>query len=67
MFQQLWNAKRAYLSEGNFENLVFLKGNLQLLKENFNMPKAVFEPLRRNSVIIKEYNIKSGSLSPLAF
>ena len=33
--------KRACLSEDNFEHLVFLKGNLQLLKENIKMPKAV--------------------------
>ena len=35
--------KRACLSEDNFEHLVFLKGNLQLLKENFKMPKGVVE------------------------
>ena len=35
--------KRACISEDNFEHLVFLKGNLQLLKENFKMPKAVVE------------------------
>ena len=35
--------KRACLSEDNFEHLVFFKGNFQLLKENFKMPKAVVE------------------------
>ena len=35
--------KRACLIDDNFEQLVFLKGNLQLLKENFKMPKAVVE------------------------
>ena len=35
--------KKACLIEDNFEHLVFLKGNLQLLKENFKMPKAVVE------------------------
>ena len=35
--------KRTCLSEDNFEHLVFLKGNLQLLKENFKMPKGVVE------------------------
>ena len=35
--------KRACLSDDNFEHLVFLKGNLKLLKENFKIPKAVVE------------------------
>ena len=34
--------KRACLSD-YFEQLVFLKGNLQLLKESFKMPKTVVE------------------------
>ena len=34
--------KRACLSD-YFEQLVFLKGNIQLLKESFKMPKSVLE------------------------
>ena len=31
------------LSEDNFEHLIFLKGNLQLFKENFKLPAGVVE------------------------
>ncbi|KAG0728881.1 hypothetical protein GWK47_003602 [Chionoecetes opilio] len=35
--------KRACLSEDNFEYLVFLKGNLHLLKQKFKVPRGVDE------------------------
>ncbi|KAG0718733.1 Zinc finger BED domain-containing protein 4 [Chionoecetes opilio] len=35
--------KRAYFSEDNFEYLVFLKGNLHLLKQKFKVPRGVDE------------------------
>ena len=35
--------KRACLNDDYFEQLVFLKGNLQLLKESFKMPISVLE------------------------
>ena len=35
--------KRACLSEDNFEHLVFLKGNLHLLKQKFKVPRGMDE------------------------
>ncbi|MEL7309790.1 MAG: hypothetical protein AAGK05_19390 [Pseudomonadota bacterium] len=35
--------KRACVSEENFENLVFLKGNLHLLNKKFKVPRGMDE------------------------
>ncbi|KAG0718153.1 hypothetical protein GWK47_053020 [Chionoecetes opilio] len=49
LFSTAWDVlrpKRACLSEDNFEYLVFLKGNLHLLKQKFKVPRGWMRRMR---------------------